>query len=300
MLNVDYILIDWGTTNFRAFAIDENHEVLDQIDRPLGLLNVPDGNFSQALEATLENWLLHYKSLPIYMSGMVGSALGWINVDYVKAPCNAAELVGGKESVALPWGVKATILPGVSYEDDLQKIDVMRGEETQIFGLQELIEQDSFFAILPGTHSKHVHQLNGKITSFSTFMTGELYSILCAHSILGKGLSEQVDDESTFHQGVIKGSQCANLIHSLFSVRTQQLFKKINDSHVLSYLSGLLIGYELKAVNQSKVYLVGGEALCAKYESACKALSIPAYYVNGDSCFVKGLINLKQKIDVNT
>jgi 2-dehydro-3-deoxygalactonokinase len=129
----------------------------------------------------------------------------------------------------LPWGSNATITPRVNYKSSTNNDDVMRGEEVQNFGLSKVVNQESLYVILPGTHAKYVVYIDGEITSFSTFMTGELFSLLSEFSILGKCLPEQVASIETFTKGVKAGSTSDNLIQELFSARTHRLFKKIEE-----------------------------------------------------------------------
>lgn len=104
--NIDWLIIDWGSTNFRAFAMDNNGNLIDQIDRKLGLLQITDGKFAESLKDVLSDWLGYFQSIPIVMAGMVGSAQGWISVPYVIAPVSINNLAEQAYSFTLPWGQK--------------------------------------------------------------------------------------------------------------------------------------------------------------------------------------------------
>lgn len=287
--NIKYLVIDWGTSNFRAFALDENNQLIDRKALNQGLLEVPEGAFAEALESILKNWIHDYRALPIYMAGMVGSAKGWVNVDYVSTPVGVQDLLEKAYQSNLPWGPQAIILPGVSHSNKNSNYEVMRGEELQVFGLAKSHKLSDFSAILPGTHSKHVDYVDDKIQNISTFMTGELYSILSKHSILGKGfIQTSVASSDAFRKGVMD-SQDGELSNRLFLTRTSWLFKQISEDGVLDYLSGMLIGFELRCVKQQAVFLVGSPQLCARYELACEQLKIQAQTVDGDECFLAGM-----------
>lgn len=295
-LNSSYLIIDWGTTNFRAFAMNDNDQVLSKKELGMGLLQVQDGNFAKALENVLSQWLEAYKSLPIYMAGMVGSQAGWVNVDYVATPANENKLTGNIHRFELPWGANAIIIPGVSHELESGAFDVMRGEEVQLFGLAKLTKNNSLDAVLPGTHSKHATFIDSEMTAFASFMTGELFSVITEHTILGKGLPEQVDNQAAFLRGVTE-SKTSKLTSVLFAARTHRLFNNMADTDVHDYLSGLLIGNELNSLTNRHVYLVGGKTLCARYELACKELAISSTYMNGDECFLAGMADLIEVIN---
>lgn len=289
-----YLVVDWGTTNFRAFLLDQNNKLVDSQSLHKGLLQVTEGQFSDVLETILKNWLPDYKHLPILMAGMVGSAKGWVNVKYVSTPANIANLALHAHRFTLPWGAPALIMPGVSHQYREQKYDVMRGEEVQIFGLSKLKKSDNFTAILPGTHSKHVRFEANMIHSFSSFLTGEFYSILTKHSLLGMGLihSDALNKE-VFIQGVMEGQE-GELTNKVFLGWTGRLFNQLTTENAADYLSGMLIGYELRNLTANQLYLVGGQELSSRYLTACQALSIKAEVVDGNQCFLEGMTAIRK------
>lgn len=295
MKEVQWLIIDWGTTNFRAFAIGLNDELLDTIELKRGLLNIKREDFQSELKNILSRWLSNYHDLPIYMAGMVGSAQGWVNVPYVEAPVLINDLINNRVELDLPWGSTAYFIPGISYERKDGCFDVMRGEEVQLFGLQSLHQEKNCIAIFPGTHSKHIVIINNKVEFFSTFMTGELYSILSEYSILGKELPEQISSTFSFKKG-IKDSGGSDFTSKLFLVRTNRLFSILKEHEVLEYLSGLLIGQELKTLESESVYLVGGELLCQRYAQACEILNIKTTILSGDEAFLTGMFQIKKRM----
>ena len=298
LLSKGYLIVDWGTTNFRVFLMNKQGELVKNKELGLGLLQVKDNDFANALEGVLSQWLDNYKSLPIIMAGMVGSMQGWFNVDYVETDVDTNLLAQNSYRFELPWGAQAIIIPGVMHKLSADRFDVMRGEEVQIFGAAKLIDKRLFSVVLPGTHSKHVRVVNGKITEILSFMTGELFSVITEHTILGKGLPEQKYNPEVFLLGV-KESKSAKLTNILFSARTHRLFNNIDDSDVHSYISGLLIGHELHSLSGGHIYIVGGESLSEKYKLACSALTIAFTYVNGDECFLAGMTDLIKVLHKN-
>ena len=302
-LPISYLIIDWGTTNFRAFAMSAEHRLLSTKEAALGLLQVPDGDFASALQRLLARWLVDYTHLPIYMAGMVGSAKGWVNVDYAPTPAGGEKIAGKVHQFSLPWGATgsgktrplATIFPGVSHLQH-NKYDVMRGEEVQLLGVAEKVKQSSFSAILPGTHAKHVCFQNNAITEFATYLTGELYSTLFSHSLLGKGLSQPQElDITPFIKGVEDSCEGA-LMNRAFLAWTCRLFQQLNEQQVPDYLSGMLIGYELREFKHSFAYLVGGHSLCQRYQVAANHLGIDTAYISGNECFLLGMTTLIKEL----
>jgi len=157
---------------------------------------------------------------------------------------------------------------------------VMRGEEVQIFGALQLAGRDSATLVLPGTHSKWVQVQGGRVTQLQTFMTGEVFALMSQHSILGKTLDLQgAYDEAAFLQGIDQSQQAGSVLHHLFAVRTLGLFERLSPTQLSSYLSGLLIGEELRAQAVSNdagpLILIGSVALTLRYTLALQHLKIP-------------------------
>jgi len=225
---------------------------------------------------SIGSWLNRYPDVPILACGMISSAQGWIEAPYVNCPAGPAELVAHLCSVETKTGKKIWFVPGVMRRAEDRTPDVMRGEETQIFGaVQDSSERCSF--ILPGTHSKWALVKDGMIVWFATFMTGELFSILCQHSILGRLMEEGRHDDDAFSMGLecsaggMKGQM--GILNKLFSVRSRGLFEEIPRTGLKSYLSGLLIGAEVvEAIHQIKdkspMQLIGEPRLLNRYEKA--------------------------------
>ncbi|MCK6263412.1 2-dehydro-3-deoxygalactonokinase [Vibrio sp. ZSDE26] len=293
---VSWLILDWGTTNFRAFAMSDEGTLVDKIEHKMGLLQVEEGSFADKLESMLSDWLESYISLPIFMAGMVGSAQGWVNVPYVSTPASIDTLAKNTHQFTLPWGAKATIIPGVSHCDEHGGFDVMRGEEVQLFGLIEIVGKSNLQAAFPGTHSKHVEIGNGTIEAFNTYMTGELFSALSTQTILGRGLPLQTDSHSAFEKGVGESGN-STITNQLFKARTHRLFGNLQDTEVHDYLSGLLIGNEVRELEHETVYLVGGEALSSRYEKACSLLDKTTKYINGDESFIVGMLKIKEAMN---
>lgn len=275
------IALDWGTTSARAYLMAEESEVIGQRSAPLGVLNVKDGDFEGALLELCGPWLMVRTDTPILASGMIGSRQGWAEAPYVSCPAGLAELSAHLLPVEIARRRKLWIVPGVSITGPDGIPDVMRGEETQIFGALTFAErqQGSGLFVLPGTHSKWVRVVDGRIVWIRTFMTGELYSILVAHSILGKLIrTGAAPDADAFERGVNHAhNDPFGLSSLLFSARTLALFDKLPATGIADYLSGLLIGHEIytaeRALNAIRpafdgVTLVGETALVRNYQRA--------------------------------
>ena len=284
------IALDWGSTSVRAYLMADENEIVGQRTAPLGILNVKDGDFAGALLELCGPWLMVRKEMPIVASGMIGSRQGWAEAPYIKTPAGLAELSSSLRPVEIAKRRKLWIVPGVSMIADDGTPDVMRGEETQIMGALTMAdrERESLLYVLPGTHSKWVRVEHGRIAWIRTYMTGELYSVLTKHSILGRLIPEGEakpiadDEDNAFDRGVNRAHQDPfGLSSLLFSARTLPLFDKLKPAAIADYLSGLLIGHEIytaeRALNalgvkHEGVKLVGEMALLRNYQRALTLL----------------------------
>ncbi|MFB2831817.1 2-dehydro-3-deoxygalactonokinase [Aeromonas jandaei] len=292
MLTPGWVAVDWGTSNFRAFLMTEEGHVIDKLTASCGLLAVPNGQFPQTFQQLTSPWAGTIESLPILFGGMVGSQQGWCDVPYVSLPVSIQALSMNLLDITLPWGHKGWIVPGATGCNPLNLPDVMRGEEIQLMGLASRINSSNATTILPGTHSKHASLENGALMSFQTFMTGELFSVLKHHSILGRQLPEQTHCKESYLFGVNVGLGGA-LSSVLFSARTTRLFNHVAPVHMESYLSGLLVGAELTAINiQDSIYIVGDEILSELYQIALQHIGVSAEIVSGDACFLAGMTSI--------
>ncbi|KAE9527541.1 2-dehydro-3-deoxygalactonokinase [Testudinibacter aquarius] len=289
----NWIAIDWGTTNFRAFLVSKNGEVIEKITAAKGLLSVAQEEYSSVLHDLLLPWEKYqFKKLPIGMAGMVGSKQGLLETNYLQTPVNFENLQEHLVEVKLPWNSTAFIVPGVSCTNPFNFYDVMRGEETQLLGLSSLTGQKELSVILPGTHSKHAVIKNGILKYFTTVMTGELFSLLKNNSILLKNLPIQIDNSEAFLKGVDIGYKSPFSI-AIFSTRTYQLFNQLTLDSVESYLSGIVIGNEISVLSRANsYYVVGDKIISERYLKALQYLNKNSFFIDGESCFLNGMKNI--------
>jgi 2-dehydro-3-deoxygalactonokinase len=282
------IALDWGTTALRAYLLDAQGVVLDTRASSAGIMNLPcsaaEGGFDIVFDETCSGWLAGNARLPVIAAGMVGSAQGWMEAPYVVTPADSAALVAGIVRVTTLKGVVVHIVPGVLEEGALP--NVMRGEETQIFGAlagdAALNHEPGGLIGLPGTHAKWAFVSAGRIERFYTFMTGETFGALRDHTILGRTMrAADQQDLASFIRGVdtAKDAGHAGMLATIFSTRTLGLTGQLKPEQQADYLSGLLIGHELRGLNEvlareqaglagKTLRLIGNDALCERYRHA--------------------------------
>lgn len=268
--------LDWGISSLRGYLMDGDGRILDTVSNRLGILHREDRAFEEAFEESVGHWMDDYPEAPMITCGMIGSRQGWFEVPYLPCPVGFAEFANHLSPLETTRGRKLWFVPGIMYRAEDNTPDVIRGEETQILGgIQS--ERERCLFVLPGTHSKWAVVMEGRITAFSTYMTGELFAVLCDHSILGRLMEDGPDDEAAFLKGVacavVAAKQGRGVMDKLFSARSLGLFNEVAATNLRSYLSGILIGGEVaEATVKSKegmgLRLIGDSRLSMLYSKA--------------------------------
>lgn len=271
--------VDWGTSNFRAYLLAGDGTILERRTAASGILRVGGGRFAEVLDAEIGGWVRRGENR-ILLSGMIGSRQGWQEAPYVPCPAGIAELAGAVTEVPFE-GAAIRLVPGISSADPDGVPDVIRGEETKIVGLG-WAPGEGALACLPGTHTKWVRVTERKIAGFVTEMTGELFGVLREHSILGRMMQERTIESGpldwvAFDLGFARSGESGGLLHHLFGVRALGLSGRLAETSAASYLSGLLIGHEVRAAmpvavpGATIVHLIGEPALTRQYARAIAA-----------------------------
>ena len=291
------IALDWGTTRARAFLISEAGEVLERRSADQGIQSVPAGGFPAAFEAIAGDLRRASPDAAIVLAGMVGSRNGWIEAHYVPCPASPDEIASAGMTVTLADGSPATILPGLSCEEGA--FDVMRGEETLIVGLG----LDDGIACLPGTHSKWARIEGGRIVSFASFMTGEIYGLLRQHSILSRLAGEPLGDDTArgTAEGLAAAARPGGLLNTAFASRSEVLAGRMRGGAVGPYLSALLVGHEVSGAQallgrSDRVHLVADGVLAQSYGAALAAAGIEPKLTTPEAAFVAGVRRLAEGV----
>ena len=289
------LAVDWGTSSLRGALLDPQGRVVEERTFARGILTVPPGGFPALFEACFGDWTNAEDTLCL-IAGMAGSQQGWMQAPYCPCPAGFDEIAS-----QLTWiqPGRIAIVPGLRCENNGMP-DVMRGEEIQVFGALQLLAIQDALLVLPGTHSKWVNVQAGTIRSFSTFMTGEFYALLRQHSILARTLPENdgAIDQDAFDRGVALALGGGSLLQTVFSVRTLSLFEAMPGAALPSYLSGLVIGEELRAQKlaaDAHVILIGSDALTHRYERALAQRAVTVQRVGAEATW-RGLWALAQTL----
>ncbi len=287
---------DWGTTRLRAFLCDAQGKVLEQTTAPGARESA--GRFADALGSVLSRWHLSPGELPVVLCGMVGSNFGWVQAPYIACPARPEQIAAA--CIALQGG-SIHIVPGLSCRNRLDAPDVLRGEETQILGALQLdpaLSRGTHLLCLPGTHTKWVMLDEGAVREFLTAVTGELFAIVCQHSVLVRDAQTQVSDDPTgFERGLAEFSRFpqASALHRIFESRSKRLSGELAPEAAASYLSGMLIASDVHSAlemftpSAQSIRLIGDPQLTSLYAKALRARGRESEALDGVAASAAGL-----------
>ncbi|MCB1739610.1 MAG: 2-dehydro-3-deoxygalactonokinase, partial [Gammaproteobacteria bacterium] len=254
----DCIVLDWGTTNLRAYRVTADGAVRSTRHSDAGVRGLTTGQFEAVFRRACGDWIEERPHLPVLATGMIGSRNGWLEAPYVACPARLLDVTRGLVPLRLDDGHRLWFVPGLIDNQARPFPEVMRGEESLLFGFGC---ERTMCVVLPGTHSKWARVGDGAVHRFATYLTGELYDLLIRHSFV-TGMLNSADeraarsadgpDWAAFDLGLSAATGPGNearsgaaLLGRLFSVRSGFLAGHIEAGAADDYLSALLIGTEL-------------------------------------------------------
>ncbi|HET9472763.1 MAG TPA: 2-dehydro-3-deoxygalactonokinase [Steroidobacteraceae bacterium] len=290
-----FIAADWGTSNARFALCDENGRPLDMREGPGAAQS--RGRFAEAFDDATAAWRGKHGDLPAWMSGMVGSAFGWVEAPYLPCPEDLHELADSV--VRIRDGVH--VVPGMRCTNPLGAPDVMRGEETQLLGalcMGQLAGATRQLACMPGTHTKWVSLSGGVVQEFLTAPTGEIFALLCEHSVLVRDKTTPITHvASDFERGLAEAARHPGaFVHQIFQARSLRLDQQLSAEGAASWTSGLLIGADVGGAltmfgldDSTPVLLIGAPRLTDSYAVALARRGRRALQIDGVQAALAGL-----------
>lgn len=289
-----YVAVDWGTSSFRLWLVDRTGDVLAERRSDEGMMAAAKTGFPGVLQSHLAA-VRAPEHVPVLVCGMAGAKTGWVEAGYVDTPAPLSAIL--KQAARVPGEARdIRILPGIA-QRDTKAPDVMRGEETQLLGGLGFDAAGEALVCMPGTHSKWVRVQDGTVEHFSTFMTGELFSVVSRETILALAVAGAGDaeDVASFKTAVKAGYEApAFAANLLFGARSRQLLFGGTPAAARETLSGTLIGVELAAglsgaVPKAGITLIASGRLAMLYRLAFDALSVTVNPIDADEAVRRGL-----------
>ena len=287
-IKADWIAVDWGTSNMRAWAMSASGTVLAETTSDQGMGKLSRDGFEPALLSAISHWI--DGPTTIVACGMVGSRQGWVEAPYAAVPCPVLSDSFAQAPTTHP-DLTVHVVPGIK---QTEPADVMRGEETQISGFLARNPNWDGVICLPGTHTKWVHISANEVVSFQTFMTGELFDTIAKQTVLRHSIAQDGWDDAAFAEGLDTAmSRPERLAARLFSLRANSLLNDMSGAAGRARLSGLLIGAELAAAKPywlgQQIAVIGDSGLSKLYIAALATQSVPATQVNASAITLAGL-----------
>ena len=268
------ISVDWGLSSLRCRLVDKGGAIIESRKSGNGISAIAHRNFRDALLAGVGSWIAAHPGVPVLLSGMIGSRLGWIEAPYVACPAGLAEIGAALLPLDVAGLPNAFIVPGVKLSTQ-ERADIMRGEECEVLGCLVVPSSRAALYIAPGTHSKWIAVRDDRIASFTTIMTGELFSLLSGSSSLAGTMAAPSADDASFLEGVSVARQAAprgGVLPLLFGIRADGVLGRRSPPELRSLLSGLLIGSELAhglaGEPEGDLLIVGDDRLAGHYQLA--------------------------------
>jgi 2-dehydro-3-deoxygalactonokinase len=291
----DWVAVDWGTSNVRAWGIAADGTETFAATSDKGMGKIAQADYPAVLDQLVGTRVAG--DVDILICGMAGARQGWLEASYVDTPADLHNLLA--RAVA-PKGAapryRPRILPGVAQRSPGHE-DVMRGEETQLLGLLALRPGFEGTAILPGTHSKWVEIVGGRIMRFASAMTGEFYEVLSQHSVLRHSFAGGSTGPAT-EQGLAEGIEAGlgspdRLTALAFRTRAAALLSGKGPDWCAGYLSGLLIGAEIGGhrnwLSGGPVPLIGSARFGRLYGAALGRMGVASVAIDAAEATVAGL-----------
>jgi 2-dehydro-3-deoxygalactonokinase len=293
----DFTAIQWGTSALIARRMAADGTLIRKAERSAVLIDTGQEEIISLLKQISAEVGYMDRSEPVWLAGMIGSGMGWREIERVACPANASDICQGVQ-VDRIGDVPVAFIPGLSCVSRFGDVDVMRGEEISALGvLESYPDQRIILLSAPGMHGKWVELGAGVIHSFHTAMTVELAKIVSEFSVLRTHIGKPPIADEAFHAGVKRGLKGGGLARLIFSVRSSALSGRIEVAQTASHLWGLLIGAELHELRFDcyEQVLVGGEGqITSLYRAALQGLGIHATAI-GDHVSSLGFVRIREQ-----
>ena len=276
---MNYIItVDGGTSNTRTYLWTASGQVLTQRSQAIGAKMSAINGSNQVWKTTIHNMIESMLTecavsdndiQGIYMSGMLTSDLGILEVPHLTAPVSMKNYqehlvrvhlpeVFSKEIVLIP-GIKNTLSNPESL-DSLRTFDIMRGEETETYALIEQYGSDqNTIYILPGSHNKYVFiDENCTVLATSTTLSGELLNSIVNDTIVASSVDHGFPSMEHYNLEMIQyGCEMhrkEGFGRALFLTRLFDRFGSQSKYNLQNYVLGIVLESDLTALHNAAFF----------------------------------------------
>jgi 2-dehydro-3-deoxygalactonokinase len=260
------LLIDSGTTNSRVRLCSDNRVIYSAVRKVGARDSAITGSNAMLKEKLKEcideilkvNHMSTEEIEAIIASGMITSNMGLKEIPHIAAPASLFDISKEVESIRFDDIVDKDILfiPGVksgfTKNSTLAEKDIMRGEETEVFGyLSQAHEDDEDIIVVHyGSHHKCIHVQNNSIIDSRTAITGELIMAISQNTIIKSSLHnlEEVEIDLDWVRQGIEASKASGISRAIFSVRMLDTMEKLNKNIVTNFFLGIMLQQDLELI----------------------------------------------------
>jgi 2-dehydro-3-deoxygalactonokinase len=265
------LVIDGGTTNTRFVLMDhKNEKIVNRIERKVGASNATSASENEELKTTVKDVICELQKQNdciiknVYASGMITSNAGLYELAHIEAPATVEKIQSGIHTVSMPEISQNALfhfIPGIKFQNQRTiGMDMMRGEEVEIFGALEPEDyQKSIMFVHFGSHNKLIFVKNGVISNAITTIGGELLWAIANETILKSSIGnfeETFEIDNDYVELGYHEAKENNISRALFLARIYQVINQATEEQVKSFLYGALMFVDLQAFSK----LLGNKA----------------------------------------
>ncbi len=282
--------LDWGSSHVRAYAFDGSGRVVERRSSAAGAMKLQSPQAFRNALYELVDQDTQWCRAPRIACGMVGARGAWVEAGYCAVGADAALIAEKLSVIEFSDAPPLWVVPGIASLAP----DVMRGEETQLLGAGIT----DGVVVLPGTHSKWAVISGGAITSFTTYLTGEMNALIRTQSTVGRVLSQNAQiDDAALDRGISMARSQRSWLTTLFSFRARAVAQGADAQLLSDEFSAWLIATEFvhalaETPQLRDISIVGAEQLSAWYAAIAGRMDIRVQKLDADQCVTAGLWRL--------
>lgn len=274
-----FAIIDCGTTNSRVYIVNEKAEILGKETKKVGVKDTAISGSNEVLKRGLKNTF--FTALDdanmklgdikfIISSGMITSEIGLVEIPHIWAPTNFSELAKNIKKIQdisiFPVNIPIYFIRGIKNKYDIQntatenvdKLDFMRGEETQIAGLLSIYNlKFPLTAIVLSSHTKFIPLDKDKnILGSITTVSGQVYEAIIKETFVGKSIrsDDNFDDENYLNEKIMSiAYRCVKntgFLRSLLMSRFMDTLLKTKWYDRKLFVESVIASESMKAMSQ--------------------------------------------------
>lgn len=300
--------MDCGTTHSRVYVVDGEGTVLGKGVRKVGVRDTAitgtNDLLREGIRAAFDDALIAagLQAADVSLSvaaGMITSELGLREVPHLGAPAGIRDLAGNlvrlEDESVLPPGIPMYLIPGVKNAlvegdprpGDVNLLDFMRGEETQVVGTLLKHPAEGLTVVVLSSHTKFISvDRDGLIRGSVTTLSGQLYEAIKKETFIGKSIEGDPDDVSTEfwdEEIVANAAACvesAGFLRTLMMGRFFDVLMKTRWYERKLFVEASIAAEDMRALRHfetlgfdagAPVILIGPEVRCRVYRSMMRS-----------------------------